>query len=866
MLDTIHLVPSFHYDIEYLLPLGAYMEISLANLLEAHRLLKKHPRYTFRVEQVYLLDTFLREYPSLVEDMRRFAAEGRLEVSSGMYSMADINMSGGEAILRNLLVGKRWCREQLGIEPTVLDMGDCIGHPASMPQITATTGYDYFLFFRAVDSRERNSEIRWEGIDGTVIPTYWLSLVGYAGWHQFPGGDDQQLLASIQEHLENHHAGPAAILPHGGDFKFPYERGIASVEQWNKEHPTKFLYSTYRQGLDAVDFSHAPLETREWNPSHQGCYSSRIRIKRNNRRCEAMLHTVEVFSAWAEKHFQAPADHDGLARAWNMTFLNQFHDTLWGTISDTSYREALQRAKRVEMICRDMIEDRLGLLVDKNSDTRRVAVFNPLAWDRTAAISVALEQNVSDAKVFDDQNKEIPSRKIGNQLHWTAKLPASGLGVFRIDPVKSKSLLPGAARPKTPAKAFSVESIEQENGMGIAVRTPLYDATFAPGGTIRSLKTRTDGVEFIDPKRPAFSALCYQTDRGDLWHYYDGPHSDGAPLGAEQEIMDDPYPRERRQLNRTGKRYFLDVLDNRNGPRAKFDVQDLSEDRLVITITSAIARRFPNLPGFYNEEIRIDTTLTVTFHADDPQIDFSLETHHVAGKWYRLRAAFFTDIDGGTILHEIPFGRYERPEGEFPAQNYIAYYNDEKGVVLLNKGLPGNNVTDGVMMLSLMRSVNIHTRAQSDEAFEIGQKHRFDYAVIPFSGKTKLDDLAPARRGMEFNIPPAVVDSANVREKDRSRFPEKTPAAPASESLLKIDPPNIVCSAMIPQPDGSLVVRLIETAGESTNGVVTLPSGVTKLEQTNALLESSETLPCEGSTVPLAFRPFEIKTLRATWK
>lgn len=31
----IHLVPSFHYDIEYLLPEGPYLEVSLRNLVEA---------------------------------------------------------------------------------------------------------------------------------------------------------------------------------------------------------------------------------------------------------------------------------------------------------------------------------------------------------------------------------------------------------------------------------------------------------------------------------------------------------------------------------------------------------------------------------------------------------------------------------------------------------------------------------------------------------------------------------------------------------------------------------------------------------------------------------------------------------------
>ena len=176
--STIHLVPSFHYDIEYLLPKESYLEISFRNLLEAHRLMKKYPNYSYRVEQVFLLEQFFCEYPSLLEDFRQFAREGRFEVAAGMYAMADINLSSGESIMRQLLMGKRWVQKKLGLTPRVLDMGDCTGHPASMPQIAKTCGYDYFVFERAIDDVNRKCEIRWRGIDGPEISTYWLAGLG----------------------------------------------------------------------------------------------------------------------------------------------------------------------------------------------------------------------------------------------------------------------------------------------------------------------------------------------------------------------------------------------------------------------------------------------------------------------------------------------------------------------------------------------------------------------------------------------------------------------------------------------------------------------------------------------------------------
>ena len=53
-------------------------------------------------------------------------------------------------------------------------------------------------------------------------------------------------------------------------------------------------------------------------------------------------------------------------------------------------------------------------------------------------------------------------------------------------------------------------------------------------------------------------------------------------------------------------------------------------------------------------------------------------------------------------MQEIPFGAIERPDSiEMPAQNWIDYSDGRHGLALLNRGLPGNNVSDGTMMLSL---------------------------------------------------------------------------------------------------------------------------------------------------------------------
>ncbi|MFX8624428.1 glycoside hydrolase family 38 C-terminal domain-containing protein, partial [Acinetobacter baumannii] len=74
-------------------------------------------------------------------------------------------------------------------------------------------------------------------------------------------------------------------------------------------------------------------------------------------------------------------------------------------------------------------------------------------------------------------------------------------------------------------------------------------------------------------------------------------------------------------------------------------------------------------------------------------------------KQVRYQALFPTSIKGGKNVQEIPFGAVERPIGvEYPAQNWVDYSDGRTGMGLLNQGLPGNLVTDGTLMVSLLRS------------------------------------------------------------------------------------------------------------------------------------------------------------------
>ena len=842
MPKTLHLVPQFHYDIEYLLPLEPYLEVCFENLLEARRLAGLHPDFTYLVEQVFLLEQFFREYPSLLPEFRAMAEAGRFEVSSGMYAMADQNMPSGESLLRQMTVGKAWCEGDLGHTPRAFNAGDCTGAGPQFPQMIRHCGYDYYVFMRAVDDPARKSEVRWRGIDGTEVPTYWLAE-GYSGWlppvfttcppADGPRTGPETAVETVVEHAIN----DDVLLPQGGDFVHPSEAAPRVIAEWNAAHSDKrIVYSTYSRALDTMTWDRAPVHEGEWNPDRTGTYSSRIAIKQENRACEALLCTAEALSTLARERSGEAVDDDGLLRAWKLTFVNQFHDTLWGTVCDEAHLRALDRAKQVRTVLQRIIESRLQTVLDSQAEApagRQIAVFNPLPWPRTADVRVPTDAQALGLDPAADLD-------VSETRRVRVELPACGYRVVDLPEADADAEAPFAATPS-------------DDG-GFEVETPHYRAALAPSGVISRLTRKRDGLDVVDPKRPWLNVLCIQTDQGDLWQYYEGPMGPGGDYDKADDRIDDPFPTGI-GLSKNGRRSVGLAMDTRTRP-AEVEVVERSRDRLVFRATGDFETRWPNFREWRVARGDIRYEQTTTFYADTPRVDFRLVLEPGREKWYRARAAFFTGIEDGRILHEVPFGRFARPEGEFAAQNYMAYLDADRGLALFNRGLPGNNVTDGVMMLSLMRSVSIYSRVESDLAFEQDTRHVFDYAILPFAGERELDAARLAREGLEFACPPYVFE----RHPDRLPTPADAPL-PAEDTLVTVKPDSVVCVAVRPV-DGGVMLRLYESSGRPTESGAMFSQDVKEAAETDALLRDPRPIEtCEGRLL-LAFQPFEIKTLR----
>ena len=104
---TFFIIPHTHWEGAVFKTREEYLEMGLPNILKALYLLKKYPDYRFVLDQVAYVKPFIERYPEQATAFRQFVKEGRLQLVLGMDVMPDLNIPGGETLLRQIEYGKR---------------------------------------------------------------------------------------------------------------------------------------------------------------------------------------------------------------------------------------------------------------------------------------------------------------------------------------------------------------------------------------------------------------------------------------------------------------------------------------------------------------------------------------------------------------------------------------------------------------------------------------------------------------------------------------------------------------------------------------------------------------------------------------
>ena len=328
-----------HIDTAWLWPYREVRRKCSRTFSTALALMDEYPDYRFACSQPAQYAWMKETYPDIFEGIRRKVAAGQWEPVGGMWVEADCNLPSGEALARQFLHGKRFFLSEFGVETRELWLPDVFGYPASLPQLIAESGGEYFLTQKLSwndTNKPAHHTFIWEGIDGTGVFTHFPPADTYNGdfspseivksaahfkdaerssrslylygWGDGGGGPEPDMI-EFAHRLRDEERAPQVELGRARDFFKQAREEAHDLTRWVGE-----LYFEL----------------------HRGTYTTQSRTKRLNRRAEQALREAEVWSVAVGSDYPDLV----LESAWKKLLINQFHDVLPGSSIDWVYEDA----------------------------------------------------------------------------------------------------------------------------------------------------------------------------------------------------------------------------------------------------------------------------------------------------------------------------------------------------------------------------------------------------------------------------------------------------------------------------------------------------------------------------------------------
>lgn len=828
----IHLVGNAHIDIAWLWRMAETMALTRNTYETVIKNMGEYPELTYAQSQAVTYDWIEKKHPDLFAAIKEKVKSGRWEIVGGMWVEPDCNLIAGESWARQILYGKKYFREKFGVDVRIGWNPDSFGYNWNMPQLYQLGGIDTFITQKLWWNDTTvfpHFLFNWQGVDGSTILTY-MPPLSYASRLQLAevghGVSKYEATTGLKESLilyglGDHGGGPnREILDRVRGFG-----KLALAPKFVHTTPSPFLQQKRREKLDL------PLWKDElYLEYHQGTFTTQGAIKKNNRRSEAMLATIEKLAAIAlllRDRFQYPAAE--LERCWKRALTMQFHDILPGSSITPVYHDALLTYQKVQKELRAMEDrtlERIGSMIDttKTSGTP-LLVFNPLSWERDDAVTFRVSNpRRNELHLLDEAGVEVPCEAglTGDdgkaEISFIArKVPPLGYRVFSIVAGKGGESRAGegTAPGSEPAAAPRTDGIMENEVLRVVIDPA--------SGNLKSIFAKRLAREFVAPGEQA----------NKLWVYEDRPEDwDAWNIG---------YTGRGWELNKADKVELVSSGPVKTVYRVDKSFLGLSKER------EYPSEDFPS--SFFTQYI--------TLYQGLDRVDIRTEAD-----WWEdhlsLKACFPVAVEADQAFYEIPFaaiGRttrfetlWEKARYEVPALRWADLSDDQGGLALLNDSKYGHDIHGGVMKLSLLRSPT-----WPDPAADRG-RHEFTYSIYPHAGS--WSDAQVVRRGQELNQPFVV----------RLLPANQVGILPRAKGFFGIDGSGVIIDAVKLAEDGAgLIFRLYEANGRAENATLTFFRKPERAAATDLLEQKTGELNLKDDRLELSFRPFEIKTVRVTF-
>ncbi|MCM1003681.1 MAG: hypothetical protein NC408_04995 [Candidatus Gastranaerophilales bacterium] len=303
--------------------------------------------------QVSALEDYLEIRPEKEALVRTLIAQKKLFIGP-FYCLVDEFLTDKTCFEKNLEIGMKkaidfGCTNFIGYLP------DTFGHSENVVDILREFGLDKCIVWRGCGDFPAN--FKWNGMDTVNL------IRGYFN-------DVFALKCSVEEKAEilkktldaiSEKSGQYMLLPIGADHlgvPADIQDQILAVneilkEDYNIKLGSPFDYFRYAHGFDEFEYN-GELRDNSKTFVLQGCYSSRLDLKRLNTEC---CHKLELASRFI-KYAKSEKKYNSLLNyAYKMLIQNQAHDSICGCSLDDVHSENIIRYKKILQIADTIVDE-----------------------------------------------------------------------------------------------------------------------------------------------------------------------------------------------------------------------------------------------------------------------------------------------------------------------------------------------------------------------------------------------------------------------------------------------------------------------------------------------------------------------------
>ncbi|MCC8477885.1 glycosyl hydrolase-related protein [Streptomyces globisporus] len=680
-----------HIDSAWLWPLRETVRKASRTFANVTALARDYPELVFACSQAQQYAWVKEHQPHIWERIKEAVAAGQWSPVGSMWVESDANMPGGEALARQLVHGKRFFEEELGVETEEIWLPDSFGYTAAFPQLAKLAGVKWFLTQKLSwnqHNRMPHHTFWWEGIDGTRVFTHFPPVDTY----------NAQLHARQLAHAEKNFADKGratrSLVPFGwgdgggGPTREMLERARRLRDLEGSPRVTVEKPSAFFAAAEEEYGERAPVWSGElYLELHRATYTTQAKTKQGNRRSEHLLREAELWATAAA--LRSPAyryPYERLDRVWKTVLLHQFHDILPGSSIAWVHREARDTYEEVRAELADLVADAVtslgaaeGLVTLNSSPYDRVQVVELDAEAAGVLPSGARVQELGEGRVA------VPARS-----------PGLGAG-----------LLDGAAVPEraVTAKASDPGDLVLDNG--------LLRVVVDGDGLVSSVHDLVAGREVLVPGARA-NLLQVHPDHPNHWDAWD---------------IDRHYRNTRTDLTAADSVSLVEEGPLRAAVRV---VRSFGKSTVVQELRLAAGAR----------QLDIDTEVDWQESEKVLKAAFPLDVHAERST---------AEIQFGHV-HRATHDNtsWDAARFEICAHRWLRVAEPGYGVALLNDSTYGHDVTrtphpDGLgttVRLTLLRAPH-----SPDPHTDLGV-HRFRYALAPGAEVTDA-----VREGLALNLP-----------------------------------------------------------------------------------------------------------------